>query len=111
MLNKTKILSRKVLLSDRNHNVGNPTTLKKTAKHVASERFLNIKEIALFWYKQGIESQSPPTKLLNFWVSLEQIFKTSTISSPNSAGDKLVRTIGEKITSHQKSIEILKQRL
>lgn len=101
------ILNRKSLHKGKIHNVGTPLTLQKVADHIALDRFIAVKEIALFWYRQAIDSQSSEAQFLNFWVSLEHVFRLSTKSNPNSPGDKLVRTIGDKITQKQRIIEIL----
>lgn len=104
--NAIALLNKKTILNEKIQTVGNPIRLKKLASHVASERLLSLKEIALYWYKQAIESESPETQFLNYWISIEQIFKKSTLDS-KSSGDKLVETIGNKIKKNLPVIEYL----
>ncbi|MDX2248415.1 MAG: hypothetical protein SF052_16650 [Bacteroidia bacterium] len=104
--NTVVLLNRKTILNGKIHTVGNPARLKRIAGHVESARLLDLKEIALYWYKQALESESPETQFLNYWISLEQIFRKSTIDN-KSSGDKLVETVGNKIQENSSMIEYL----
>lgn len=102
-----QVLRRKSITKQNIHNVGTPSTLKKVVGDIASNSLLEVKETALYWYKQALETPSSSASFLNLWICLEQIFKLSEESQPRSSADKLVRVIGNRIKSKQKDIEAL----
>lgn len=103
--NNIVILNRNILSIGKSHVVGDPMRAERIANQVSMGKFVNLKELALYWYNQAIESKSPETQFLNYWICLEQIFKKSITNE--SSGDKLVRTVGKKLSENKEILDIL----
>ncbi|MGB0930275.1 MAG: hypothetical protein ACPGVB_05845 [Chitinophagales bacterium] len=99
-------LSRKLLKKDKIHTVGNFFRFEKIANDVNSTKFAEIKTKALFWYKQALEAETSHLRLVNYWFSLEHIFKYYGDDKVSKA-DKLVKVIGKKLINDRKVISSL----
>lgn len=93
MVDKTKAPYLKhyvlTLSDDNDYKCLNGTTkyfefINKTNKNDIERRLTN----AVYWNRKGIESFRNEDKLLNFWIAIENIFKTSETNRKNILRDK-----------------------